>query len=142
MYTRFIPRWTSAALLALCIVGAAHATDAARVAKPNIVIEKGDKCVAPAEVMRREHMHMLKHHRDETVHKGIRTTEHSLKACIDCHASSKNGSVVGSRDNFCQTCHAYAAVKLDCFECHSTKPQSSAKSLTNGVKDAASGSKQ
>lgn len=120
MYTRFIPRWTSVALLALSMVSAAHATETGRVVKPNIVIEKGDKCVAPTEVMRREHMNMLKHQRDKTVHEGIRTTEHSLKGCIDCHASSKNGSVVGSRDNFCQTCHAYTAVKLDCFECHST----------------------
>lgn len=142
MHTCFIPRWTSAALLALCMVGAAHATEAARVAKPNIVIEKGDKCVAPAEVMRREHMNMLKHHRDETVHQGIRTTKYSLKKCVDCHASSKNGSVVGSRDNFCQTCHAYAAVKLDCFECHSTKPEPNAKTPTGNVKSEATESKQ
>ena len=146
MYTRFIPSWTSAALwlplLALFMVSAAHASEASRVAKPNIVIEKGDKCVAPAEVMRREHMNMLKHHRDETMHKGIRTTQYSLKKCVDCHASSKNGSVVGSRDNFCQTCHAYAAVKLDCFECHSTKPESNAKAPTGAVKSEASESKQ
>jgi hypothetical protein len=40
---------------------------------------------------------------------------------VDCHASDKNGSVLGSNENFCQGCHAYAAVKIDCFECHSSK---------------------
>ena len=105
----------------------AFAADSGRTPKPSIVIEKGDKCVAPTEEMRREHMNMLKHQRDRTVHEGIRTKQHSLKGCVDCHASSKNGSVVGSRDNFCQGCHDYAAVKLDCFECHSTKPQPAAQ---------------
>ena len=41
----------------------------------------------------------------------------SLKGCIDCHASSKTGSVLGE-EGFCSSCHAYAAVKIDCFECH------------------------
>lgn len=107
----------------LLTIGLAQGADGGRTPKPAIVIESGEKCVAPAEEMRREHMNMLKHHRDETVHQGIRTTQHSLKACIECHASSKTGSVVGGPDHFCQGCHAYAAVTLDCFECHSTKRQ-------------------
>lgn len=76
--------------------------------------------------MRKNHMELLKHQRDETVHKGIRTTSHSLNGCIECHASRKNNSVVGSDRNFCQGCHSYAAVKLDCFECHASKPKASA----------------
>lgn len=126
--------------LGAAAAAAAFAADSGRTPKPNIVIEKGDKCVAPTEEMRREHMNMLKHHRDQTVHEGIRTKQYSLKNCIDCHANRSNGSVIGTRDNFCQTCHAYAAVKLDCFECHSTKPQDAARAQTAGS-DAASGAK-
>jgi hypothetical protein len=122
MMSRFLAAFGTV-LLAMSL---AHGADAGRTPKPHIVIEKGDKCVAPTEVMRREHMNMLKHHRDETVHQGIRTTQYSLKGCVDCHASRKTGSVLGSRENFCQSCHEYAAVKLDCFECHSTKPQPAA----------------
>jgi hypothetical protein len=102
--------------------GVAHGADAGRTPKPAIVIEKGEKCVAPAEEMRREHPNMLKHHRDRTVHEGIRTTQHSLKGCVDCHGA-KSGTVAGKPQAFCQSCHDYAAVKLDCFECHSTRPQ-------------------
>jgi hypothetical protein len=54
---------------------------------------------------------------------GIRTKKHSLKECINCHASEKSGSVAKAKDDFCVSCHSFAAVKIDCFECHSTKPQ-------------------
>jgi hypothetical protein len=83
---------------------------------------KGDKCVEDTQFMRRNHMDLLKHHRNETLRKGIRTTRHSLKQCVECHASSKTGSVAASKDDFCASCHAYAAVKLDCWDCHATKP--------------------
>lgn len=84
---------------------------------PVIKIEKSGDCVAPTEEMRRNHMKMLFHQRDETVHEGIRTKRFSLKNCVDCHASRKTGSVLGEK-GFCASCHAYAAVKIDCFECH------------------------
>lgn len=87
---------------------------------------KGDKCVRPDDDMRRNHMKYLKHHRDETMRQGVRTTDFSLKNCVECHASPKNNSVVGTNENFCQGCHVYAGVKLDCFECHATKPKSNA----------------
>jgi hypothetical protein len=90
----------------------------ARVALPEIHIEKSGKCVAPVDEMRRNHMKMLLHQRDQTMHQGIRGTPHSLKGCIDCHASSRTNSVLG-KDGFCSSCHAYAAVSIDCFECHS-----------------------
>ena len=94
----------------------------ARVALPAIKIEKGDKCVAPVDDMRRNHMQMLQHQRDQTMHRGIRSTRYSLKGCIDCHANPKTDSVLG-KDGFCASCHAYAAVSMDCFECHSPAPQ-------------------
>jgi hypothetical protein len=94
--------------------------------KPTITkAVKGEQCVEPNDYMRRNHMKLLMHQRDETVIEGVRTKKYSLKECINCHASEKTGSVAKSKDDFCVSCHTYAAVKIDCFECHSTKPQGS-----------------
>jgi [DsrC]-trisulfide reductase subunit J len=102
---------------------AAAGGDASRVPGPPRAIpaDAGAKCVEDTPTMRRSHMEFLKHHRDRTVHEGIRTTQHSLANCVDCHASRETGRVTGSRDAFCEGCHAFAAVKLDCFECHSDR---------------------
>jgi hypothetical protein len=97
------------------------AAEGGRTAKPVVEIANPGKCVAPAEEMRRNHMEMLKHQRDRTMRSGIRGEPASLNACIECHASKKTGSVLGSNENFCQSCHSYVAVKLDCFECHQPK---------------------
>lgn len=86
---------------------------------------KGEHCVEPNDYMRRNHMKLLMHQRDETVLEGIRTKKYSLKECINCHASKATGSVAASKDDFCVSCHTYAAVKIDCFDCHSSKPQGS-----------------
>ena len=90
---------------------------------PRPVIEKaaGAQCVEPAPVMRRNHMRYLKHQRDDTVRGGIRGAKYSLKDCVDCHASQKTASVNRTETNFCVSCHSYAAVKIDCFECHTGK---------------------
>lgn len=116
-------RWTRRAVLAAALVGAAlaWAADGPRVPKPRITIEKSGRCVADTELMRREHMNFLKHQRDRTVRDGVRTPRYSLTGCIECHAGSRDGTVAGSNDDFCQGCHAYVAVKLDCFECHSAR---------------------
>ncbi len=98
-------------------------------AAPKPVVEKalkGEQCVEPTEYMRRNHMKVLDGHRDKTVHEGVRTKKYSLKECINCHASQKTGSVTAAKDNFCVSCHSYASVKIDCFDCHSSKPQSTA----------------
>ncbi|MBI5613255.1 MAG: hypothetical protein HY942_09365 [Gammaproteobacteria bacterium] len=102
-----------------------HAADpkpVGRVPSPTVKIEKGEKCVEPTDVIRRDHMKFILHQRDETMHRGIRTTKHSLKNCIDCHADPKTNSVLG-KDGFCESCHRYAAVSMDCFECHSPAPR-------------------
>lgn len=119
-------RFTFAFLAALfAIAGDAHegTSQASRVPLPVMKIERGEKCVAPVEEMRRNHMKMLLHQRDRTVHQGLRETRHSLKGCIDCHASEKTGSVLG-KEGFCSSCHTYASVKIDCFECHTPLRQS------------------
>ena len=97
-------------------------TPASRVPRPAIVTPDGGKCVEDTATMRRDHMRFLEHQRDATVHGGIRGARHSLKGCIDCHASARTGSVAQAPTDFCISCHAYAAVKLDCFDCHSTRP--------------------
>ena len=111
-------------LLALLLPVLAFASD--RVPKPVIDIDKPGRCVEDTATMRREHPDMLKHQRELTVHEGIRTRAHSLKGCVECHASTKTGSVLGEK-GFCQSCHSYAAVKLDCFECHASKPKAPAE---------------
>lgn len=88
--------------------------------KPNVRIENPGQCIAPTAEMRVNHMKMLNHTRDRTLRQGIRGEKASLNGCIDCHASKTTGSVLG-KDGFCQECHAYAAVKLDCWDCHQPK---------------------
>jgi len=111
------------ALACAAFAVAAAGGDASRVPGPTRAIpaEAGSQCVEDTATMRRSHMEFLKHHRDRTVHEGIRTTQHSLANCVDCHANRETGRVTGSRDAFCEGCHAFAAVKLDCFECHSDR---------------------
>ena len=95
---------------------------AADVPKPVIDIAKpGSKCLAPPEVMRRTHMTMLLHQREKTLRLGERGAKVSLEGCIECHANKSNDSVLGTNQNFCQSCHSYVAVKIDCFECHQPK---------------------
>ena len=109
------------ALAAVACVAAASAEEPkGRVPVPNVVIHKGEQCVEPTEDMRRNHMKYILHQRDDTVHQGIRTSKHSLKNCVNCHADPQTGSVLG-KDGFCQACHTYAAVKMDCFGCHTHK---------------------
>jgi len=80
-------------------------------------------CVEPTADMRRNHMKYLLHQRDETVHEGIRTKQFSLEECIDCHVSSApDAPRVSSEQHFCNSCHTYAAVNIDCFECHADRP--------------------
>ncbi|MFA5370709.1 MAG: hypothetical protein WC053_02115 [Sideroxydans sp.] len=86
---------------------------------PKLDIGKGGQCVEDTQWMRKNHMHLLKHQRDEALRKGIRDEKISLKNCIECHASTKDDSVIARDDSFCVGCHRYEAVKPDCFECHS-----------------------
>ena len=102
------------------IASAVYAADTPIVSK--LDIGKGGKCVVEDhQLMRKVHPDLLMHQRDDTVHKGIRGQKYSLAGCVECHASTKTNSVLGSNEAFCQGCHTYAAVKLDCFECHSNK---------------------
>ena len=115
-----------AALLCVAIASPATADNgsASRVPMPTVVATAPGKCVEDTPFMLRNHMELLKHHRDLTVRDGVRTTQHSLANCVACHASKVTGRVTGSKDAFCEGCHRYAAVTLDCFECHTDRAKS------------------
>lgn len=97
-----------------------------RDADGNIVpTPKGEVCIAPVEEMRREHMNMLLHKRDRTMHEGIRTKKASLVECINCHVTpDKTGKVarIDNEEHFCASCHVAVSVSVDCFECHADRP--------------------
>lgn len=74
-------------------------------------------CVLPPAAMRASHMSLLSEWRDLVVRQGLRrvttsdgrTVKASLSGtCLDCHEKAK----------FCDTCHAYAGVKPECWSCH------------------------
>ena len=112
-----------AVVLALSLGLAALSAMAAHAATPRPAIELPAEghCIAPPEEMRKNHMEMLKHQRDKTLREGIRGAKASLRGCIECHAGRASGSVVTEHDGFCRNCHAYVAVKLDCWDCHQPK---------------------
>jgi len=130
-----LSRWIALALVLVSGAGAAlsiawAAEAAGRVPRPSISVDAGKQCIDTPEVMRRTHMDMLKHQRDRTVHLGERGVKVTLNGCIDCHAGkgagAAAGSAVGGPQAFCESCHRYAAVQLDCCECHQPKPAASA----------------
>ena len=106
---------------------------------------EGVECVQPEEEMRRNHMNYILHQRDKTMHEGIRTETYALSRCIDCHVEPDSSGKVAShddREHFCTSCHEYASVQIDCFQCHADKPQkfikrsSAANALHDQLKNA------
>ena len=86
---------------------------------------EGGQCVRPTQWMRRNHMALIKHDRDVTVHQGVRDVDGSLSACIGCHANKDvdgHYKPVSEPGQFCAGCHDYTGTSLDCFSCHSTVP--------------------
>jgi len=84
------------------------------------------RCVEPTEAMRRYHMEFIRHQRDITVRSGVRGTKHSLSGCVSCHAghdATGEPVPVNAKGQFCNSCHRYAAVTLNCFDCHATVPE-------------------
>ncbi|MGO9443721.1 MAG: hypothetical protein ACLPXB_02970 [Thiobacillaceae bacterium] len=126
----WLTTWMGALLVtgfaSLAIASVDDEDRASRIPKPAEAKPLGDHCVENTEFMKRNHMKLILHERNLTVHQGIRTKKYSLKNCIYCHATPTQEnpgvrSVLGE-GHFCQSCHAYNAVKIDCFECHSNKP--------------------
>jgi hypothetical protein len=112
--------------LFLIVISTTSIADGSKVPPP-----KGDQCVEDPAWMRSNHFETVLHQRDETVLRGIRTQKHSLKNCIDCHvAPNESGEYArysNSEEHFCASCHAYAAVSIDCFQCHADRPESAVR---------------
>ncbi len=122
-----LARWVAAVAVLAGVAGLAYA--AAKQGEqqaPVFETPRGERCIADAAQMRRNHMRHLIHQRDATVRDGQRAAKQGLTDCIECHAGEKTGSVLGET-GFCESCHRYAAVKIDCFECHSSSRQSAGK---------------
>jgi hypothetical protein len=90
-------------------------------------------CVEPTAEMRKNHMDYIQDQRDATVHEGIRTRQHSLEECINCHVSdAPDAPHVDSEKHFCNSCHTFVSVSIDCFQCHADRPvKSKFQSLLN-----------
>ena len=102
----------------------------ADVTLPSYPKGKGKSCVEPTDVMRRDHFEYLMHHRQISVHLGVRSKRHSLVGCVDCHASQADDGTyisVNEPGQFCRSCHVYTAVKIDCFSCHAAVPDAVVK---------------
>lgn len=116
----------------MLVLGCALFSTVALADTPKPAIPKavqGEQCVEPTDFMRRNHMDLLLHQRDETVHRGIRSKQHSLKGCLACHVvkDAQNQPVTAADPrHFCSQCHQYAAVKIDCFQCHASVPDTRA----------------
>jgi hypothetical protein len=79
------------------------------------------ECVRDVEFMRASHMDLLNTWRDEVVRHderwemvkmdGVerRLAKSLTGTCLDCHSN---------KDEFCDTCHTYAAVSPTCWTCH------------------------
>jgi predicted CXXCH cytochrome family protein len=67
------------------------------------------------------------------MYQGDRTPRFSLNECISCHAvpgADGKPVTVGDPKHFCRGCHDYAAVRVDCFECHASRPASGASAMS------------
>lgn len=74
-------------------------------------------------------MEVIRHQRDSTVYGGIRSTKHSLAGCVTCHVgydADHKPVAINDAGQFCAACHSYAAVTLNCFDCHATIPEGEA----------------
>lgn len=92
---------------------------------PDIPKATGEPHPEGNEFWRRNHMSLMRHDRDLTMHDGNRDIQASLKGCFECHAATDDaGQIVTyeSEKHFCRACHDYAAVKVDCFMCHRSTP--------------------
>lgn len=97
------------------------------VPKAKAPVSETQTCVEPVDSMRKNHPIFLKHQRDDTMRQGIRTEQYSLKNCINCHVTPNEKGEIASvhedEGHFCASCHNYAAVSIDCFQCHLSVPE-------------------
>ena len=127
------PRRSLIGFLAVLLIGISGAIgvvyagdDKGSTLRPVIPMGQGDACVKDIDFMRRNHMELLKHQRDETMINGVRSEQYSLKECLSCHAvygADALAVTVADSSHFCRSCHDFAAVNIDCFQCHASRPE-------------------
>jgi hypothetical protein len=113
------------ALVAFATGPMAHAADHA--GWPHITTPiKGTHCVRPTSYMLRNHFELLLHQREITLRDGVHGSKYDLTNCVSCHVNKDASGKyipINAPGQFCQSCHEYAAVHIDCFSCHATTPQ-------------------
>ena len=122
--------------IAFCVIGISivFAESSQDIPPPKQKYSEETLCVEPVEEMRRQHFEFMLEHRDKTVIEGIRTKKHSLNECIDCHitANAQGEYARYSQDtHFCASCHQFAAVNIDCFQCHADRPEEAIRKAMN-----------
>jgi hypothetical protein len=75
-------------------------------------------------VMIRNHPNFLMHKQGVVVYSGVRSNDDTIERCVTCHVVKEAGQPVDFENpkHFCTACHNQAAVSIDCFECHNSKP--------------------
>ena len=133
LHLNFLP-FTIVALVFFAGINSVNASQDSLGPKITIQESSGDKCILSPAEMRRQHPDMLKHDRIATLRKGIRAKadggnlDGSLKQCVNCHAikdDNNNYVRIDNDQHFCVSCHQYAAVSIDCFQCHRDIPEGS-----------------
>ncbi len=92
---------------------------------PTIPKALGDPHPEGSLFMRINHMKLMLHDRDEVVLSGNREIKYSIAECVACHVVAGPDALPISAKNenhFCSSCHIFTAVKIDCFQCHNSKP--------------------
>ncbi len=118
------------ALLLIVAPTVAFATDVAAggwTPRPVFPKGQGDHCVEPTEVMRRLHGEIVRPPDGTPSSRGL--PHHDLAGCVACHAQrDKNGAYipVNAKGQFCESCHRFSAVSINCFSCHASTPEESA----------------
>ena len=115
--------------IALGLGATAKAEEEGDFVLPSSTAASLENCVEPTEYMRRNHFELIRHQRDLTVYGGIRGTKHSLAGCVSCHVGYDSSGVpveIDAEGQFCRSCHDYAAVDMNCFDCHATVPDGEA----------------
>ncbi len=99
---------------------------------PDIPKATGEAHPEGNEYWRINHPDMLRHDRNLTVHEGDRQIQASISECVTCHAVKGPDAApvtIESDQHFCRACHDYAAVKIDCFQCHSSVSEDTDQAL-------------
>lgn len=76
-------------------------------------------CIEDAAYMRAHHMQLLEKWRTDAVREGKRT--YTSNAYHQAHKISLTGTCMAchqDRREFCDRCHAYAGVRVTCWDCH------------------------